>query len=89
MLDAISFEFMTIRRTEDFVAVDGRRDDLTDDILVGEPYDKAIFWGIVFVLGLSDKTLAGVVVGLAGLTTLILGLITAGEKARKQDVVNK
>jgi hypothetical protein len=47
---------------------------LTYDVAVGEPDDKAVFGGIVFVLALGEEPLAGVVVGLAGASALVLCL---------------
>ena len=67
---------MTVGRTKDFVARDLGGDDLADDILVGEADNETVLGSVVFVLGLSDETLAGVVVGLPCSTTLVLGLET-------------
>ena len=75
MLNAIALELMGICSTEDFVAGDLGSNYLTDNITIGEAYNKAVFRCVVFVLRLGDETLSGVVVGLAGPTTLIFGLI--------------
>ena len=77
MLDSITLEFVSVGGAEDFVTSDLRRDDLTDDIFVGEADNEAVLGSIVFVLGLGDETLAGIVVGLACSTTLVLCLETA------------
>ena len=65
MLDSISLQLMSVGSAEDFVACEVRGNDLSDDIFVGESDDEAVFLRGVFVLGLSDETLASVVVGLA------------------------
>ena len=70
---------MGVGTRENFVANKLRGYDLTDDIAVGESNDEAVLWSIVFVLGLSDKALAGIVVGLTGPAALVLGLIAARE----------
>lgn len=59
------------------LASDFRGHDLANDITIGEADDEAIFGGIVFVLGLGNETLAGVVVGFTLTTTLVLGLVAA------------
>lgn len=50
-----------------------------DDVAVGESDDQAVLGRIVLVLGLGDKALASVVVGLARLSALVLGLEAAVE----------
>lgn len=50
---------------------------MADDILVGKADNEAVFGGIVFVLGLGDEALAGIVVRLARSTTLVFGLVAA------------
>ena len=77
MLDSVALEFMGVRSAEDLIASDLRGDDLTDDILVGEANNEAIFGSVVFIFCLGDETLAGVVVGLSCSTTLVLGLVAA------------
>ena len=77
MLDSVALEFVTVGCAKDLVAGDFGGNDLADDIFVGEADDEAVLGSIVFVLGLGDKTLAGVVVRLACTTTLVLGLIAA------------
>jgi hypothetical protein len=54
MLDTIALELVGVGAAENLVAGDFRRDDLDDNIPVGEADDEAVFGGIVFVLGLSD-----------------------------------
>ena len=77
MLDSIALKFVTVGCAEDFVASDLGGNDLADDIFVGEADDEAVLGSVVFVLGLCDETLTGVVVGLTGATTLVFGLIAA------------
>ena len=66
---------MRVGGAEDLVTGDFRGDNLADDVMLGEADDEAILGGAVFVLGLSDEPLAGIVVGLAGAATLVLGLV--------------
>lgn len=77
MVDAIPFELMSIGRAEHFVTSDFRGYDLNHNITVCEAYYEAVFGGIVFVLGLGNETLAGVVIGFTGSATLVFGLIAA------------
>ena len=77
MLDTIPLEFVSVGGTENLIARDLRGDYLADDIFVGEADYETVLRSVVFVLGLGDKTLAGVVVGLSCSTTLVLGLIAA------------
>ena len=77
MVDTVALEFMTVGGAEHLVAGDLGGYDLADDILVGEADYEAVLGRVVFVLGLSDETLAGVVVGLSCSTTLVLGLVAA------------
>lgn len=77
MLDSIPLEFVAVGGAEDLVACDLRGDDLADDIFVGEADNEAVLGSVVFVLGLGDETLAGVVVGFSCSTTLVLGLVAA------------
>jgi hypothetical protein len=50
--------------TEDLVTGDLGRDQLADDVSIGESDDEAVLRGVVLVLRLGDQTLAGIVVGL-------------------------
>lgn len=77
MLDSITLELVSIGSAKDLVAGDLGSDDLTDNILVGEADNEAILRSVVFILGLGDETLAGIVVGLSCSTTLVLGLVAA------------
>lgn len=77
MFDTVTLELVTVSGAEDLVAGDFGGDDLGDDVTVGEANDKAVFGSIVFVLGLSDETLPGVVVGFALATTLVFDLVAA------------
>jgi len=76
VLDAVGLEFVGVGSCEDFVASDLGGHDLHDDIAVGESDDETVFGRIVLVLGLGDKALSCVVIGLSGTTALVLGLIT-------------
>ena len=77
MLDSVTLKLVTVGCAEDFVASDLGGNDLANDVFVGEADDEAVLGSVVFVLGLSDETLTGIVVGLAGATTLVFGLIAA------------
>lgn len=75
VLDAVGLELVGVGSGEDLVTRDLGRDDLGDDVLVGEADDHAVLGSIVLVLGLGDEALAGVVVGLSLLSALVLGLV--------------
>ena len=77
MLDSIALELVSIGGTKDLVARDLGGDNLANNILVSEADNETILGCVVFVLGLSDETLAGVVVGLSCSATLVLGLEAA------------
>ena len=77
MLNSVALEFVTVGCAENFVTSDLGGDNLANDVFVGEADDEAVFRRVVFVLGLGDETLAGIVVGLPGATTLVLGLVAA------------
>lgn len=77
MLNAVTLELMAVGCAEDLVSSDLRGDDLANDIFVGEANDEAVFGSIIFVLGLGDETLAGVVIGFTCTATLVFGLIAA------------
>jgi len=62
VLNTISLEFVGISGAEDFVTSDLRSYDLHDNIAVGESDDETVFWRIVLVLGLGDKSLTCVVI---------------------------
>lgn len=82
VLDAVVLELVRVGRDEDLVTSELRADDLGDDVAVGESNDKAVLGRIVLVLGLGDEALAGVVVGLALTSALVLGL-EATERERE------
>ena len=77
MLYSVALEFVTVGCAEHFVASDLGGDDLANDIFVGKADNEAVFGSIVFVLGLRDEALAGIVVCLACSTTLVFGLVAA------------
>jgi hypothetical protein len=61
---------------------------LHHNIAIGEAHDKTVFGGIVLVLGLGDKTLASVVIGLSNTTALVLCLVataTGQRSSRAED----
>ena len=77
MVDTVSSEFVRIGSAENFVACDLGRDNLADNIVIGEADDETVLGSIVLILCLGDQALAGIVVGLTSPTTFILGLIPA------------
>lgn len=83
MLDAITFQFVSIGYAEDLVAGKFSCDDLADDVLVRESDDEAVLRSIVLVLRLSDETLSGVVICLALAATFVLCLIAAGRSCQR------
>jgi hypothetical protein len=74
IVDSVTLELVGIGGAKDFVSTELRSDKLADDVSVGESNDKTVLGRVVFVLGLSDEALAGVVVGLACSSALVLGL---------------
>lgn len=77
MLDTVALELVGVGAAEDLVAGDLGGDDLDDDIAIGKADDEAVFGCVVFVFGLGDETLSGVVVGFTCATTLVFGLVAA------------
>jgi hypothetical protein len=63
-LDTVLGELVSVSRGKNKVTLELSVDDLADDVSVGEADNKTVLGGVVLVLGLNDKTLAGVVVGL-------------------------
>jgi hypothetical protein len=64
ILDSISLEFVRVSSAEDLVASEFGRDQLADDVSVGETDDEAVFGSIVLVLRLGDQSLTSIVIGL-------------------------
>ena len=63
MLDSISWKFVRVCGSEDDISLKGGRDDLADDVFVGESDHKSVLWGVVLGLVLGHQSLSGVVVG--------------------------
>jgi hypothetical protein len=63
-LNTVLGELMSISRGKNKVTLELGVHDLADDVSVGEADNKTVLGGVVLVLGLNDKTLASVVVGL-------------------------
>ena len=78
VLDAIALQLVGVRGRKDLVTVQVGRDDLGNDVAVGEADNHAVLGRIVLVLGLGDEALASVVISLALTTALELGLEAAG-----------
>lgn len=64
-LKTILGELVGVSRGQNNVASQSGRDDLADDVLVGEANNQSVLGGVVFGLILGDQPLAGIVVGLA------------------------
>ena len=75
MIDAVDFEFMRVGSAKHLVAGDLRRDDLADDIVIGKADNETVLGSIVLVFCLGDQALTGIVVGLTGPATFVLGLV--------------
>ena len=75
-VDTVVGELGRVGAAHDLVSGHLGVDDLGLDVLVGVTHDKTVAGGVVLVLGLSDKALAGAVVGLALATAAELGLET-------------
>ena len=78
VLDTVGLELVGVGSDEDLVTSDLGRDDLADDVAVGEANDQAVLGGVVLVLGLGDEALAGVVIGLSRSSTAVLDLVAPG-----------
>ena len=61
--DTISWQLMWVGSTDDDVTLEASVGNLGDDVLVCDTDYKSVFWGVVFVLVLNTKTLAGEIVG--------------------------
>lgn len=77
MLYSIALKLVTVGCAEYLVPSNLGGDYLADDILVGKADNEAVFGGIVFVLGLGNEALAGIVVRLTCPATLVFGLVAA------------
>ena len=64
VLDSISLELVRIGSAENLVAREFGSHQLADDVSVGETDDEAVFGSVVLVLGLSNQSLTGIVIGL-------------------------
>lgn len=82
VLDSVASELLGRSLGEDEVALDLGVDDLAGDVLVGETDNKAVLGGVVLVLGLGNKALPGVVVGLTLPATAVLDLVSREVGAR-------
>ena len=61
--DTISWQLMWVGSTDDDVTLEASVGNLGNDVLVCDTDYKSVFWGVVFVLVLNTKTLAGEIVG--------------------------
>lgn len=65
VLDAVARKLVGIGSAKGVIALDLGRDNLDNDVLVGEADHQAVLGAVVLVLGLVNHTLTGLVVGLA------------------------
>lgn len=77
VLDSIALELVCVGGAKYLVARNLGGENLADNIFVREADNEAVFGSVVFVLSLSDETLASVVISLSCSTTLVLGLVAA------------
>jgi hypothetical protein len=63
-LNTITGKFMSISSRENEITLELGVDDLTDNVLVGETDNQSILRRVVLVLGLNDKSLTSIVIGL-------------------------
>ena len=77
MVDTVARELLRARSAQNEITLKTSVHNLDNNFTVREADDQAVFGRVVFVLGLSDKALAGIVVGLAGTAALVLHLVAA------------
>jgi len=75
-LDSIAGELMSIGGSQDVISFDFGKDDLGNNIGVGEAGNQTIFGAVVFILGLGDEPLAGTVISLAFTPAAVFDLKT-------------
>jgi hypothetical protein len=63
-LNTESGKFVSIGSSKNEITLELSIDDLTDNVLVGESNDHSVLGGVVLVLGLNNKSLSSIVVGL-------------------------
>lgn len=76
VLDSELRQLVGVSRSEHDISLESGRDDLADDVLVGESDDQSELWRVVLGLVLSDKSLSGKVVSLAFSSSSEGGLVT-------------
>ncbi|GMG20696.1 unnamed protein product [Ambrosiozyma monospora] len=64
MGNTVVWQFMGVSSSVNNITSDCRGNNLDNDILVGESNNQSVLWSVVLVLGLSNQSLSGVVVGL-------------------------
>jgi len=74
--DTISWQLMGVSSTDDNVTLEASVGDLGNDVLVCDTDYKSVFWGVVFVLVLNTKTLAGEIVGFTFTSSSELDLVS-------------
>ena len=66
---------MGVSGAEDLVAGDLGGYDLHNNVTIGEANNETVLGRIVLVLGLSDETLASIIIGLSNPAALVLRLV--------------
>lgn len=81
VLDTVAGKLVSVSSSENNITDDLGRDNLGNDVLVGETNNKSVLGGVVLGLVLSDQSLTSVVVGLT-LTTTTEGSLVTGVVSR-------
>ena len=74
MVDAVSGKLLRGRSSKDKVTLDTGIDDLADNLLVREAYNKSVFGCVVLVLRLGDEAFASIVISLSLAAATVLDL---------------
>lgn len=67
---------MSISSTNDHISLNLGVDNLADNVSVSDSNTESVFWRVVFVFGLDNQSLTGIVVGLIFTSTAVFGLVT-------------
>lgn len=75
-LDSVTRQLVGVSGSQTDIMIHIGREDLSDDILVGDTDNVSVLRGLVLVLVLDDQTLTGVVISLSLTATSVLDLVT-------------
>lgn len=76
VVNTVSWQLVRVSSGEDNVTNDLRRNDLSNDVSVGDSNNQSVLWRVVLGLVLGDQALSLVVVGLTLLSSTERGLET-------------